>query len=149
MPVDVQTEVVIDLPRDVVAGYAIDPSHAPRWYANIESVEWETPPPLGVGSRLAFVARFLGRRLAYTYEIVELVPGERLAMRTAEGPFPMETTYTFAARGNSATHMTLRNRGEPKGFSAISAPLMSAAMRRANRKDLAALKAVLEGTSPS
>ncbi|MGW4064269.1 SRPBCC family protein [Amycolatopsis sp. NPDC004747] len=144
MPVDVQTEIVIDLPRDQVAEYAIDPSHAPEWYANIESVEWETPAPLAVGSRLAFVARFLRRRLAYTYEIVALVPGERLVMRTAQGPFPMETTYTFAERGSTSTQMTLRNRGEPKGVSAISAPVMAAAMRRANRKDLAALKALLE-----
>src|SRR6059058_5483671 len=110
MAVDVRTEIVIGLPRDQVAGYAIDPGHAPEWYANIESVEWETPPPPGVGSRLAFVARFLGRRLAYTYEIVDLVPGERLVMRTAQGPFPMETTYTFAAHENTGTHMTLRNR---------------------------------------
>jgi uncharacterized membrane protein len=149
MAVDVQTEIVIDLPCDQVAEYAIDPSHAPEWYANIESVEWETPAPLSVGSRLAFVARFLGRRLAYTYEIVDLVPGERLTMRTAQGPFPMETTYTFAAHGNTGTHMTLRNRGEPKGFSVISAPLMTTAMRRANRKDLATLKALLERTPTS
>jgi uncharacterized membrane protein len=149
MAVDVQTEIVIDVPCEVVAGYAIDPSHAPEWYANIESVEWETPAPLGVGSRLAFVARFLGRRLAYTYEIVDFVPGERLTMRTAEGPFPMETTYTFAAHGSTGTHMTLRNRGEPKGFSAISAPLMTVAMRRANRNDLATLKSLLERTSSS
>ncbi|MEV4051933.1 SRPBCC family protein [Amycolatopsis sp. NPDC049688] len=148
MAVDVQTEIVIDLPRDEVAAYAIDSSHAPEWYANIESVEWETPAPPGVGSRVAFVARFLGRRLAYTYEIVDLVPGERLVMRTAQGPFPMETTYTFASRGAAATHMTLRNRGEPKGFSAISAPLMAASMRRANRQDLAALKALLERGRP-
>jgi uncharacterized protein YndB with AHSA1/START domain len=146
MAVDVRTEVVIDLPRERVAQYAADPSHAPEWYANIESVEWETSPPLAVGSRVAFVARFLGRRLAYTYEIVELIPGERLVMRTAQGPFPMETTYTWAARGDSGTHMTLRNRGEPKGFSAMSAPLMAAAMKRANRKDLANLKALLERT---
>ncbi|MET8849797.1 SRPBCC family protein [Amycolatopsis sp. NPDC004625] len=144
MVVDVQTETVIGLPRDLVAGYTIDPSHAPEWYANIESVEWETPAPLSVGSRLAFVARFLGRRLAYTYEIVALVPGERLTMRTAQGPFPMETTYTFADHGTAATRVTLRNRGEPKGFSAISAPLIARAMRRANTKDLAALKALLE-----
>src|SRR5690349_8126626 len=144
MAVDVRTEIVIDRPRDRVAEYAIDPSHAPEWYATIESVRWETPAPLGVGSRLAFVARFLGRRLAYTYEIVELVPGERLVMRTAQGPFPMETTYTFAEHEGDGTLMTLRNRGEPKGFSAISAPLMTTAMRRANRKDLAALKELLE-----
>lgn len=149
MAVDVQTEIVIDLPRERVAAYAADPSHAPEWYANIDSVEWETPLPLRVGSRVAFVARFLGRRLAYTYEIVELTPGERLVMRTAQGPFPMETTYTWVPRGDSSTHMTLRNRGEPTGFSAMSAPLMAAAMKRANRKDLANLKALLERTRSS
>jgi hypothetical protein len=142
--VDVISEAVIDVPVDRVAGYAADPSNAPEWYVNIESVEWRTPPPVEVGSRVAFVARFLGRRLAYTYEIVELIPGERLVMRTAEGPFPMETTYTWQAEGAGGTRMTLRNRGEPAGFSAVAAPFMAAAMRRANRKDLAALKALLE-----
>lgn len=144
MPVDVVTETTIDRPVDVVAAYAADPSNAPSWYVNIESVAWETAPPVSVGSRVAFVARFLGRRLSYTYEVVDLVPGQRLVMRTAEGPFPMETTYTWAPAGEGRTTMTLRNRGEPSGFSAVAAPAMAAAMRRANRKDLAALKALLE-----
>jgi len=90
------------------------------------------------------VARFLGRRLAYTYEITDLAAGERLVMRTAEGPFPMETTYTWDDAGDGRTRMTLRNRGEPSGFSRIAAPMMAAAMRRANRNDLASLKALLE-----
>lgn len=144
MPVDVLTEVVIDRPRDVVAAWARDPSNAPKWYVNIKSVEWKTPPPLAVGSRVAFVAHFLGRRLAYTYELVELEPEERLVMRTSEGPFPMETTYTWELSGERSTRMTLRNRGEPSGFSKLVAPLMASAMRRANRKDLARLKSVLE-----
>jgi uncharacterized protein YndB with AHSA1/START domain len=144
MPVDVVTEVVIARPRGEVAAYAGDPSHAPRWYANIESVGWETPPPLAVGSKLSFVAHFLGRRMAYTYEIVELVRGERLVMRTAEGPFPMETTYTWEALEHDRTRMTLRNRGEPSGFAKLGAPVLSAAMRRANRQDLVALKELLE-----
>jgi uncharacterized membrane protein len=144
MAVDVVTQIVIDRPCAQVAAYTADPSHAPEWYANIESVEWQTPPPVQVGSRMAFVARFLGRRLAYTYEIVELLPGERLVMRTAQGPFPMETTYTWQPDGVDRTRMTLRNRGEPAGFSGLATPVMAAAMRRANRKDLAALKARLE-----
>jgi uncharacterized membrane protein len=144
MAVDVKTEIVITQPRDKVAAYAADPTNAPDWYVNIESVEWKTEPPLRVGSRMAFVARFLGRRLAYTYEIVDLVPGERLVMRTAEGPFPMETTYTWEGVDDGSTRMTLRNRGEPGGFARVSAPLMAAAMRRANRKDLEALKNLME-----
>lgn len=146
MPVDVVTEIVIKRPRAQVAAYAGDPSNAPKWYINIEPVDWKTDPPIRVGSRIAFVAHFLGRRLAYTYEVIELVPGERLLMRTAEGPFPMETTYAWEPAGEGATRMTLRNRGEPIGFSKVGAPFMAVAMRRANRKDLAQLKAWLEAT---
>ncbi len=145
MAVDVITETIIDRPREEVAGYAGNPDNAPEWYVNIKSVEWKTPPPLAVGSRLAFVAHFLGRRLAYTYEIVERVPGKSLVMRTAEGPFPMETTYTWTSASDRSARMTLRNRGEPSGFGKLVAPFMAAAMRRANRKDLARLKTILEG----
>lgn len=144
MNVDVLTETTIARPRHEVAEFACDPSRVPLWYVNIASVEWKTEPPLGVGTRLAFVAQFLGRRLAYTYEVVEHVVSERFVMRTAEGPFPMETTYTWTSTAEGHTRMTLRNRGTPRGFSALVAPFMSMAIRRANGKDLALLKAILE-----
>ena len=143
MAVDVLTETVIDRARSEVAAFVSDPDNAPRWYANIKSVEWKTEPPLRVGSRIAFVAEFLGRRLAYTYEVTEYLPDERLVMRTAQGPFPMETTYTWASRGEG-TRMTLRNRGMPSGFSRLAAPVMASSMRKANRKDLEHLKRLLE-----
>jgi len=146
MAVDVVTETVIGRPVDVVSAYTADPSNAPSWYVNIESVDWKTPPPLRVGSLIGFVARFLGRRIEYTYEFAELVPGERLVMRTAQGPFPMETIYTWAPTADGSTRMTLRNRGEPAGFSKMVGPFMAGAMRRANRKDLAKLKGILETT---
>lgn len=76
MPVDVETRIEIDRPREQVAAYASDPDNATAWYENIESIEWRTEPPVAVGSRLAFVARFLGRRLAYTCKVRELVPGD-------------------------------------------------------------------------
>ncbi len=150
MAVDVQCEIEIPRPRAEVAAYASDPDHATAWYANIKQVHWETPRPLAVGSRLAFVASFLGRRLAYTYEIRELVPGERLVMSTAQGPFPMETTYTWDDAPSGSTRMTLRNRGEPAGFAKLTAPVVTRAMRRAMTGDLRRLKGRLDsgGASP-
>ena len=146
MAVDVLTQIVISRPAGTVAAYAADPGNAPAWYENIKSVTWETSPPLQAGSRVAFTARFLGRQLAYTYEITDFIPAERLVMRTAQGPFPMETTYTWQAIDDHSTRMTLRNRGEPAGFSKVAAPLMTMAMKRANRKDLRNLRAILEAT---
>ncbi|HEY6749481.1 MAG TPA: SRPBCC family protein [Mycobacteriales bacterium] len=144
MPVDVTTRTDIDRPRSEVAAYACDPDNATAWYENITLVRWESPPPLAVGSRIAFVARFLGRALTYTYEVRELIAGERLVMSTAQGPFPMETTYSWEDTASGGTQMTLRNRGAPAGLTTLAAPMLSAAMRRANRKDLARLKALLE-----
>jgi hypothetical protein len=143
MTVDVQVETTIARTPSDVAAYAGDPTNAPEWYVNIRSVEWQTEPPLAIGSRAAFVAHFLGRRIAYTYEVAELVPGERLVMRTADGPFPMETSYTWEPVAGG-TRMTLRNRGNPSGFARMTAPLMERAMRRATTKDLARLKELLE-----
>lgn len=144
MSVDVTVETVIDRPIAEVAGYAGDPSNAPEWYANIRSVDWRTPPPVSVGSRMDFVASFLGRRLAYTYEVVDYEAGERLVMRTAEGPFPMETTYEWSQPEEGHTLMRLRNRGRPSGLGRIAAPVMAAAVRRNTTKDLARLKRLLE-----
>ncbi len=143
MAVDVETEIRIERPREEVAAFAADPDNATAWYENIERVEWRTSKPLAVGSRVAFIARFLGRSLAYTYEVRELVPGKRLVMSTDEGPFRMETSYDWVDVPGG-TRMFLRNRGGPAGFAKIGAPIMARAMRRANRKDLARLKEILE-----
>ena len=142
---DVSSEIVIKRTPEVVTAYASNPDNVPGWYANIKSVEWKTPRPLRVGSKVAFVARFLGRTLAYTYEIVELDPSH-LIMRTAEGPFPMETTYTWQRTGTGHTQMTLRNRGTPSGFWTWIAPYVAHAVKRANEKDLWRLKQRLEAS---
>ena len=141
---DVVVEIEIRRPRAEVAAYASDPDNATAWYENIKSVEWRSSKPVAVGSRVAFVASFLRRPLSYTYEVRELVPGERLVMSTDEGPFPMETTYTWEDAGPGATRMRLRNRGQPAGFSKVGTPIMASAARRANRRDLRRLKDILE-----
>jgi hypothetical protein len=144
MEVDVHTAIDIARDRAAVASYASDPDTATTWYTNIKRVEWRSTKPVQVGSRIAFIAHFLGRTIDYTYEIKEFVPGERLVMATSEGPFAMETTYTWSDTPSGGTKMTLRNRGMPSGFSKVAAPMMKAAMRRANSRDLLRLKRILE-----
>ncbi|MCR2805114.1 SRPBCC family protein [Paenibacillus soyae] len=142
--VDVLTEILIRRPCGQVADYAANPDRAPEWYVNIKKAEWRSPKPLQIGSHIAFKASFLGRELAYVYEIADYDPGRLLVMRTADGPFPMETTYTWEPVEENMTRMTLRNRGNPAGFSALVAPFMAFMMRRANRKDLRNIKRILE-----
>jgi hypothetical protein len=144
MPVDVRTVIEIDCPRDRVSAYAIDPDNAMSWYRNIIEVARKSSPPVAVGSQVTFVAKFLGRRLSYTYEVTRLAPGEELVMSTSEGPFPMETTYAWEDTPAGGTRMVLRNRGEPMGFSKLATPLMIGAMTRANKIDLRRLKGILE-----
>jgi hypothetical protein len=142
--VDVQTEISIQCPVERVFEFSSDPDNALKWYVNIKEVEWETPKPLQLGSRVAFKANFLGRELSYTYEIVEFTPLMKLVMRTAQGPFPMETTYEWTSQGSDASIMKLHNRGEPRGFAKYLSPFMASAMRKANHKDLRLLKSLLE-----
>jgi uncharacterized membrane protein len=142
--VDIKTEMVIHCPIEKVSSYASDPDHAPEWYVNIDSAEWLTENPLGIDSQIAFKATFLGRELSYVYQIEEYIPGEKLVMRTANGPFPMKTTYTWEKHEQNRTKMTLRNQGEPSGFSKILTPFMSTLMKKANQKDLKKIKEILE-----
>jgi hypothetical protein len=143
MTVNVQTDILINRPRAEVAGYAADPDNAPKWYVNIHKSQRLTPGPVGTGTKVAFTARFLGRELNYTYELMDCVPGERLVMRTAQGPFPMQTTYTWTD-DDGGTRMTLGNTGSPSGFSKLAGLVMAPMMRRETRKDLKKLKSILE-----
>jgi len=146
MSVDVTATIVIERPIEQVAAYAGDPSNAPAWYRHIESAEWQTEPPMMLGSLITFRARLLGRDLVHTYEVVEFTPGEQVAIRTAQGPFPINTIYTWRPVGHRVTHMTLHNHGEPRGLSRLVAPVMAAAMQRAMHQDLTRLKQLLETT---
>jgi Polyketide cyclase / dehydrase and lipid transport len=145
VPIDVVSETAIRRPRDEVSAYACDPDNATKWYRHIVAVDWETPRPLAVGTRLAFVARFLGRRMDYVYEVKEMTPGVRFVMATDDSSFPMETTYEWEDGADGGTTMRLRNRGGPARYTGLLARYMNRAVRRANRKDLARLKKLLEG----
>jgi uncharacterized membrane protein len=146
MPVDISSEIVIDRPRAEVAAFAADPDNAAAWYEHIKRVVWRSRKPLAVGTRVAFLAESLGRQVEFDYEVTALVPGEQLVMRTAEGRFPMETTYAWRDEPGGGTRMSLQSRGEARGLGRVGVPFLKRAMRRSSEKDLERLKHLLESS---
>jgi mRNA-degrading endonuclease HigB of HigAB toxin-antitoxin module len=142
--VDVISQIIIKKPLEVVAKYASNPDNAPMWYTNIKSAEWQTPKPLKKGTKVAFTACFLSTSLKYIYEFTDIQPNQKLIMRTAQGPFPMETIYGWKEIDPNTTLMSIQNIGEPKGFSKLFAPFMAFMVRRAINKDLKNIKRIVE-----
>jgi uncharacterized protein YndB with AHSA1/START domain len=143
--IDITAETVIARPRDEVAAYMTDPAHDPAWIGGIREARLEGEPPLRAGSRVARVATFLGRRIAYVNQVTELSP-TRLDMRSVQSPFPMRITYEFEPRdGDRATTVRNRVRGDTGRFFARAVgPLMAPLVRRSVRRDLERLRTILE-----
>jgi uncharacterized membrane protein len=145
--IDITAEVAIRRPLGEVAAYMIDPAHDPEWIGGVRSVRTETPPPLAVGSRVARVASFLGRRVEYVNEVTELDPERVLDMRSVKAPFPMRVTYSFAAGATDGAPTTVvrnRVRGAPGGFLALFGPLLGPLVKRSVQKDLERLRDLME-----
>ena len=141
--IDVSVETEIARPRADVAAYASDWRNDPVWIGAVDAARLVGEEPFGTGARVARTASFLGRRFEYVNEVTELVPGERLAMRSVAGPFPMRVTYEWEDAGGG-THMRIRAAGDAARFYRIAGPLLARAVRRGIAGDLARLKATLE-----
>jgi uncharacterized membrane protein len=142
--IDTTAVITVGRPRQEVAAYLTDPGNDPRWIGGLRSARLVTAPPVGVGSRVERVARFLGRRVEYVNEITEL-SGTRLAMRSVRSPFPMRVTYGFEdAGGAGGTEVSVRVQGDASRMYRLADPLLAALVRRSVQRDLRTLKRVLE-----
>jgi uncharacterized membrane protein len=147
MPIDVTAESTIVRRREEVAAFAMEAENDTRWIGGISSARRLTEGPTAVGTRVERVAHFLGRRVEYVMEVVELVPSERIVMRSIRSPFPMRVTYSFEDR-DAATVARVRVEGGPEGFYRIAGGLMAPAVKRNIQADVKRLKELME-TAPS
>jgi hypothetical protein len=143
MALDTTTATTVETPRDRVAAFLRDPANDQRWIGGIRAVRLLTPPPVAVGSQVERVAAFLGRRIEYVLEVTEL-SAERLATRSVKAPFPMRVTYGFRAAGDRSCEVSVRVQGETGRFYGFAGPLLASAVRRSLRRDLRALKQLME-----
>jgi uncharacterized membrane protein len=142
--VDVRTEIIINLPKEIVAEYVSDPGNAPSWCTHIKSVEWNQDAPLRAGVKIIFDEQILRRHQRYVAEVVEIIPGQKVVVKTRNNSMRMETIVAWQAINESTTCMTVWNRGIPRAFSRMIYPFMALAIRNTSRRNLKQLKKMLE-----
>jgi uncharacterized protein YndB with AHSA1/START domain len=143
VPIDVTAESTIARRREDVAAFAMEAENDTRWIGGISSARRLTEGPTAVGTRVERVAHFLGRRVEYVMEVVELVPSELIVMRSIRSPFPMRVTYSFEDE-DASTVARVRVEGGPEGFYRMAGGLMAPAVKRNIQSDVKRLKQIME-----
>jgi uncharacterized membrane protein len=140
---DVRVATKINRPAQQVFDYISDPNNDPVWISGITSAQILTDLPVGRGTRVKRVARFLGRTINYVLEITDYRPGILISMRSVQAPFPMEVDYELQPAGE-ATELQIRVGGDSGGFYRLAMPLMEGQVRRSLKKDVSNIKGILE-----
>jgi uncharacterized membrane protein len=148
MSTDVTVQTSIRAPRGRVAAYATDYRNDPAWIGAIREARLVTEPPFGVGARVERTGSFLGKPLQYVNEVVELVPDERLVMKSVKAPFPMTVTYEFEEQDEGTSVMRIRTTGDASGMYKLAGPLLNQAVKRGITGDLKRLKEQMEADGP-
>ena len=146
MGINVTAEVGIKRSRDDVAAYATNPDNDTQWIGGIREAKMLTDGPVGQGTQVERVASFMGKRIQYILEVTDFAPGERMAMRSIKGPFPMQVSYEFEESSDGCL-ARIQVRGDSSGFFKIASPVLAQGVKKNIGKDLKNLKAIMEAAT--
>jgi carbon monoxide dehydrogenase subunit G len=121
---------------------------AAEWDPGIASAKMLTPEPVGLGSRFALVARFVGREVPLDYEIVEFDPGRRVVLRAENGSIRSTDTISFHAEG-SGTRVVYDALLEAKRARRFAEPVLGIVFRRIADRAAAGLRRALTAVASS
>ena len=139
----IESRVEIGAPATTVFPWLVDPGRLSRWISGFVGSEPIGSSEVRVGSRSRDIIEVDGRRLEVETEIVELRPGERLAVRITSSSHDQDDSYDLEARG-PATELTYRSDMRMRGLTRLLTPLITPQLRARAEKDLATLKREVE-----
>lgn len=134
-------------PEEVFAYWA-DWTNNPNWQEGMESCRWTSEPPLRVGSTYDQAARFLGRPIISSFEVVEYEPDRRIRIKTTKSTIPLDITREVIPRSDGGTTLSAVIRGEPRGPMRLLAGLAQKMVERTINADYDRLKAMFDERSP-
>jgi uncharacterized membrane protein len=147
--VKVNHTVQIDRSPEEVFAFVADFENLPRWQKSVITAHKVTEGPIRVGSKFTEDVRILGRNVESTGEVTALEPNRRMEFDlTSKGPIECKAQFTFAAAAGG-TSLSLDGDFRLKGLWKLMTPMAAGEIRRETRKELEALKTVLEGSPES
>ena len=142
--IEVVVSVEVDRPADEVFAYLADWANNPQWQDGMVACTWTSEPPLRVGSTYDQEARFLGRPVVSSFEVVEHDPGRRVRMVTTKSTMPLDITREVEPLDGDRSRVTATIRGGPEGLLSLADRLTERMVRRNVEADYERLRAVLE-----
>lgn len=141
---EIHASVEIDRPAREVFTVLADFERNPEWQQGMRSARWTSDPPVGVGSTYDQEARFLGRDVMTSFEVVDYQPGQSITIESRQSTFPIRVTRSVEPMGSGRTRVTAHISGGPGGVMRIFQPIVKRIAQRSIRRDYQRLRNVLE-----
>ena len=138
-----EASVEINCPVHTVFAYLTDIDQGTQWQAELIEAQQTSTGPVGVGTTIREVRRFMGRQMESVFKITEHEPDRRLYFESTSGPLPMRGHYNIEPLDEGA-RVTVVVEAELTGVFRMTEPLVVHSAKRQLDTDLAKLKALLE-----
>lgn len=142
--IEVEVTIEVDRPPDEVFAFWSDWTNNPRWQSGMEGCTGTSEPPLRVGSTYDQEARFLGRPIRSSFEVVEYEPDRRIRIRTTASTLPLDITREVQPQPDGGTRLHATIRGAPPGWMSLFDPLTRRMVERNVRADYERLRRLLD-----
>ncbi len=143
--INIEVRISVSRPPDEVFAFISNFENNPKWQSGMLEAQFTSKGPLGVGSTYVQVAKFLGRRIESTFEVVEYVPNRLVKAASTSGPFPITFTRIVDSGMDGAVVSAIVE-GDATGFFKLAEPLLARMVRRTVNADYRTLKALLESS---
>jgi uncharacterized protein YndB with AHSA1/START domain len=134
---------VIDRPVDQVFAFLVDSGKTADWTPGLTEARQTSDGPVGVGTTVLFIGKFLGRGFESLSEVTDYVPNEKFSSKTTSGPIHLEVDSTLAA-ADGGTRLATVYRGESRGFFKLAEPVIVRLTKKHFETAAENLKALLE-----
>lgn len=145
MPVIDET-VVVARSVDEVFDFLMIATNLPRWDSSMLECVQVGGGAVTAGTRYRGASKILGRRIEWTTEVVEFVPGVRAASQSVEGPLTFTVSYEVSASpaGTTVRYRLAAESGLGGAFGRAMEPIVQRAQTKVVRANLDTLASLLE-----